>query len=190
MQSERRGNSDRERIWRKIIGGFPGGGMCVGRAGRSPNVSHKSFVRAPSDLPTRHPNEYGRLGPLPDHPCRAGLLSDSCSSGLNCRRRLPSDSASGRTPLPARTVPLITARRGFPFPESMTCLAHNKNPPRKSRKDSLYVLELLTLDAGAAPLKDVHQFLQIDHARIPARRLQQRPVRRPQVHAFLRRLAR
>jgi len=46
----------------------------------------------------------GRLGPLPDHPRRVGLVSGSCSSGLNSRPggkppSLPSDSASRPTPL-------------------------------------------------------------------------------------------
>src|SRR5580704_1924545 len=67
-----------------------------------------------------------RLDPLLDHPHHAGLLSGFCSSGLNSRHGLPSDSASRPTPLLRRTVPLITARRGLAPPRHTTCVAHNR----------------------------------------------------------------
>jgi hypothetical protein len=43
----------------------------------------------------------GHLRPLPDYPCDAGLVSGSCSSNPRLWLRLPSDSASRRTPLPS-----------------------------------------------------------------------------------------
>src|SRR5687768_9691964 len=57
------------------------GGPC-GRRRRPPRVSHVSLAQAPPDLPPRHPNEYGRLDLMLDYPCRGGLVSGSCSSGL------------------------------------------------------------------------------------------------------------
>ena len=64
-----------------------------------------------------------------DCPCARGLVSGSCSSGLNSRHggkppSLPSDSASRPTPLLRRTVPLVAARRGLAPPKHTTCLAH------------------------------------------------------------------
>src|SRR6516164_4070445 len=58
---------------------------------------------------------------LPHH---AGLVSGFCSSNPSLRPRLPSDSASRRTPLPSLAVPVITARRGLAPPKNTTCLAH------------------------------------------------------------------
>src|SRR3984957_8570486 len=68
----------------------------------------------------------GLLDPMLDDPCQTGLISGFCSSGLNSRHGLPSDSTSRWTPLLRRTVPLITARGGLSPPEYTTCLAHKK----------------------------------------------------------------
>jgi len=64
--------------------------------------------------------------PLPGYPEATGLVSDSCSSSPSLGLRLPSDSASRRTPWPALAVPVITARRGLAPPTHITCLTNKK----------------------------------------------------------------
>ena len=51
-------------------------------------------------------------------PNDAGLVSGFCSSNPSSGHRLPSDSASRRTPLPSLAVRAITARRGLAPPET------------------------------------------------------------------------
>jgi hypothetical protein len=55
----------------------------------------------------------------------AGLISGSVRRVRDQRHRLPSDSASRRTPLPSLAVPITMARRGLSPPTFTTCLAHN-----------------------------------------------------------------
>ena len=56
------------------------------------------WLEDPPDLPPRSPNEYGPLDLMLDCPCRGGLVSGSCSSGL----QFPSWS---RVPHVANAIP-------------------------------------------------------------------------------------
>src|SRR6516225_10908501 len=70
------------------------------------------------------PNDFRASPSIAGLPHHAGLVSGFCSSNPSLRPRLPSDSASRRTPLPSLAVPVITARRGLAPPKNTTCLAH------------------------------------------------------------------
>src|SRR6516162_8293982 len=70
------------------------------------------------------PNDFRASPSMAGLPHHAGLVSGFCSSNPSLRPRLPSDSASRRTPLPSLAVPVITARRGLAPPKNTTCLAH------------------------------------------------------------------
>src|SRR6516165_7622869 len=79
------------------------------------------------------PNDFRASPSIAGLPHHAGLVSGFCSSSPSLWHRLPSDSASRRTPLPSLAVPVITARRGLTPPGSKTCLARNEKTPGARR---------------------------------------------------------
>ena len=72
------------------------------------------------------PDDYRASPSIAGLPHQVGLLSGFCSSNPRFRHKLPSDSASWRTPLPSLAVPVITARRELAPPGIATCLAHKQ----------------------------------------------------------------
>src|SRR6516162_2557520 len=84
------------------------------------------------------PNDFRASPSIAGLPHHAGLVSGFCSSSPSLWHRLPSDSASRRTPLPSLAVPVITARRGLTPPGSKTCLAR-----KKEREEILLSLRLM-----------------------------------------------
>ena len=70
--------------------------------------------------------------PLPGYPALPAWYPVSVRRIRDQGHRLPSDSASRRTPLPSLAVPVITARRGLSPPTSLTCLAHKPKRQRQS----------------------------------------------------------
>src|SRR6516162_2072478 len=81
------------------------------------------------------PNDFRASPSIAGLPHHAGLVSGFCSSSPSLWHRLPSDSASRRTPLPSLAVPVITARRGLTPPGSKTCLARKERDPSSLGED-------------------------------------------------------
>jgi hypothetical protein len=86
---------------------------CSGQDRRPLEVRRAFFSRTRRIYHAAFRMTIGRPRPWPGYPRHLGLISASCTSRPRFRHRLSSDSASRRTPLLRRMVPVITVHGGL-----------------------------------------------------------------------------
>jgi len=96
-----------------IPSGYPNGSPMFRTEPEISSGKAGLLLADPSDLPHSFRMTIGHPRPWPGDPSCKGLISASCTSHPRFRRRLSSDPASRRAPLPRRMVPVITVHGGL-----------------------------------------------------------------------------